>query len=126
MSLIALATTVNTMKNTPSPAVPLVDGLMVTGGDGLRTLAANWTLLVALDVPLPPPGFAAEIVEVLQIMGTILEEYATLGITEAIYGTWQDRLAYMMPTVGAGQPRPKRGLFNLGGMILHGLFGVVD
>lgn len=109
-------------KDAEGPAKPLVDGLMVLGGTGLRTLSANWLLLVALDAPLPPTRLQNDLLTVSQTIAKVKENPGT--ISKATLCAWEDRVELLKIAVGTQPNRKKRGLFDLGGLILHGLFGV--
>lgn len=125
MSIILILSSIITIglsQEASSPATPLIDGLLVSGGTGLRTLSANWILLVALDAPIPPSGLADQIQVVRSSISTVTKEY---GITDAVQETWMDRLARMDPTTtGHTHHRYRRGLFDMGGMIIHKIFGL--
>ena len=119
---LTLATTdAESIQEASSPAKPLVDGLLVTGGTGLRTLAANWVLLVALDAPLSPPGLAEQIQKVRSTLDELCDQY---GISQGFLNSWVDRLTRIDPTEQTLDHRYRRGLLDIGGLILHGLFGV--
>jgi hypothetical protein len=115
------AINVESMPEESSPAIPLIDGLLVTGGTGLRTMSANWVLLVALDAPLSPPGFAEQIQQVRSALSDLCKKY---GISPMFLDSWTDRLARIDPTIHHSPQRYRRGIFDIGGIILHGLFGV--
>jgi len=42
-------------------------------------------------------------------------------ISRAVIEAWEDRIALLKIAVGTQPNRKKRGLFNLGGLILHGI-----
>ncbi len=108
-------------QETSSPASSMIDGLLVTGGTGLRTLSANWILLVALDAPLPPSGLADKIHIIKSSITAVVKKH---GLTDAVKGAWMDRLTRMDLGMESNNHRHRRGLYDIGGVILHGLFGL--
>ncbi len=118
MLYLTLATMdVESIQEASSPAKPLVDGLLVTGGTGLQTLSANWVLLVALDAQLSPPGLAEQIQKVRSTLDDLCDQY---GISQGFLNSWVDRLTWIDPTVQTLDQRYRRGLLDIGGLVSHG------
>ena len=115
----------------PAPSSPhgryngaqyLTNGLVVTGGAGLRGLKASWIILVSLEAPSYPHDLRQQIAKVRDSFQPILSKYK---VASAISDTWKDRLERMEPiSTFSFKTRHRRGLFDAGGSLLHVLFGV--
>ncbi len=121
MSFLALLPLIVSNKKASGPAVPLVDGLLVTGRMELWTLTANWILLIVLDAPLPPDDMATQIHQLEANLTILCQMY---GINPSYLSSWKNRLQWVDNMAGHSHFRVWRGLFDLGGIILDGLFGV--
>ena len=101
---------------------PLADGLMVRKIDDVRSRAADWRVLVVLDAP----GNVN--------LGPALEAtYGAIsarsdGLHNETIQKWFDRLDLVRGSVKTGlletARRKRRGLLDIGGKLLHGLFGL--
>jgi len=112
----------NAMVQAPQP---ILDVVAISQGTGLKGLAANWVVLVVLDAPRYPSVLKDRIAQVKFSFGPIM---ATYKISQSVQDSWRHRLN-QLETVHVllidKNGRVKRGLLNLGGAILHVLFGTV-
>ena len=98
----------------------LPDGLMVKGGVELRSLAANWVVLVTLEKPKYPVEMTQHIRHIRTAMAPMYQKYS---ISSAVRDTWLDRLERLQD-LDTPSTRQKRGLLNIGGSLLSTIFGV--
>ena len=113
-------------KEPPRPASKamdpkaLPDGLMVHGGLQLRSLEANWVILITLEEPVYPEGLIQHIEHVSTSMAPLYQKFS---ISPLIRDAWLDRLERIRGKESS-RSRRKRGILNLGGSLLNTLFGV--
>ena len=105
----------------------IVDGILISGGtsqNAIQVLDSVWTIHVAVgsisdDIQLAP------LISRLQELITGFS--ATTPAEEVTRSIWQQRLQIIRstaPSVVTPHDRRRRGLINVGGQILHSLFGL--
>lgn len=113
----------NHLASAISPLIitPLPDGVSVKGGESLRQIIASWDVYVTLE---PPPFPQALADRIIALEGT-LDDIAALATIGYLYDLSAQRLRRnrLMALLGI-RSRTKRGLLDVGGSILHALFGV--
>jgi hypothetical protein len=103
----------------------LSDGVAISQGTGLRGLAAHWVVLVVLEPPVYPMELKTRIAQVESLFGPIMEPYV---LSQYIQDSWLHRLEELKTVdvfFSDDTGRVRRGLLDLGGEILHVLFGTV-
>ena len=105
----------------PIDVMALRDGMTISKGTTLRGLSATWIVLVSLDEPVYPSELRRQITQVESSFHEVLGKYQ---IPSAVKKSWLHRLAQLHQSTITSAARVKRGLFDLGGKILHSLFGV--
>ena len=105
----------------PIIVTPLPDGVSIRGGETLRQIIASWDVYVTLDPPPFPEDLAARVVA----LGHTIDEVAQLAEKGYLYelGPQKLRKNRLMALLGI-KKRTKRGLLDVGGSVLHALFGV--
>lgn len=104
----------------PCSAEPLPDGLLVSGGGDLRAQAAEWTIVVTIDVVQEPDSLHDMISQVYLAINGI-----NANLTHTTKKAWKDRLQRFKQRLSATtRHRNRRGLLNIIGELAHSLFGV--
>ena len=100
------------------------DGVSIRGGETLHQITATWDIFVTLDPP-PHPSRLAQQVSALNTTFQAVSSLAKFGILVDLepLQSRRDRLNTLLK-VETAKPRLKRGLMDVGGTILHALFGV--
>ena len=105
----------------PLIVTPLPDGVSVKGGETLRQIIASWDVYVTLEPP-PFPQDLADRVRDLAYPFNGIKQLATKGYHYDLQPQTLRRNR-LMGLLGL-RSRSKRGLLDVGGSILHALFGV--
>ena len=99
------------------------NGVLVPGGGDIRSNTATWTLFVTLDAPRPEVTLQTKIQQLRLHLHSELVDHSAYNLSR---WSWMQILhaieAQIPPAVPTGQ-RNRRGLFDLGGVILNKLFG---
>ena len=105
----------------PLIVTPLPDGISIRGGETLRQIIASWDVYVTLD----PPPFPVDLADRVAALGHTMDEISELADKGYIYDLEPHKLRRhrLMGLLGMKR-RTKRGLLDVGGSILHALFGV--
>jgi len=103
---------------------PLPDGISITGGEPLRQVVAAWDIFVTLD----PPPFPVELERQVNDLAYAIAAVEGLrdrgmNVNLAPQHLRKIRLRTILAQ-GRKQTRAKRALMDVGGSILHALFGV--
>lgn len=105
------------------------DGVLATVHGPVQAMAGKWTVLVTLDTPRTPDGLAKEVADAYHYV-------EQCGIDQSVKDSWKNRLArieqdlpdyHLMWEVSDDSERtrrPKRGLLDPIGTLVHGLFGL--
>jgi molybdopterin-guanine dinucleotide biosynthesis protein A len=91
---------------------PLDDGLLVLGGDALRALSAEWTLIVAVDSPEPPTNLLEEI---QNLKTATSSNYVLRNVDNSTVKMWRQQLERMESQVlsfGTKGLRHKRSILG--------------
>ena len=125
--LLGIATAQEPVSDTPASSIlvtPLPDGISITGGEPLRQVVATWDIFVTLD----PPPFPVELEQQVRELGFAIAGVEALkdrGINLNVAPQRLRRLRLRaILNEGTGRTRARRGLMDVGGSILHALFGV--
>ena len=123
--LIAASTT-----GTPPPIITtnLPDGISVTGGESLRQIIASWDIYVTLD----PPPYPQALADQVTALAHMFDAFQALSREGHVFDLQphilrRNKLARLLAidsTEVVRHNRVKRGLLDIGGSILHSLFGV--
>ena len=98
---------------------PIIDGVLVTGGEETLGHIASWTVLVTLDVPKEQ----IELLDKLNTFQSTLAKHDRISnITKSI---WQQRITDIKTTINDTPvpQRNRRGLINFIGVLSNKLFG---
>jgi hypothetical protein len=104
----------------PLAITNLPDGIAISGGEHLRQITATWNIYVTLEPPPYPVQMANQLhglqqqLNSLNTFDNIHDEIQALTI----------RKRRLLALIDTQHDRVKRGLIDIGGTILHGLFGV--
>jgi hypothetical protein len=102
----------------------LPDGVSIVGAQPLKQITATWNIYVTLDPPQYPEAL---IDQVLNLNGNIAAinklESRGVDINVNAFKMRQQRMLALLTTHN-GARRSKRGLLDIGGHLLHSLFGV--
>jgi hypothetical protein len=104
---------------------PLDDGLLVLGGDSLRALSAEWTLIVAVDSPEPPTNLLEEI---QNLKTATSSNYVLRNVDNGTVKMWRQQLERMESQVlsfGMLDHRHKRSILGFLGPVFQTVFGLV-
>ena len=128
----------------PITIEPLPDGVSVRGGETLKVIDASWHIYVTLDPPTLPDTIIQRVLDLQQTFKTLETFYGTAIKLDSQYFKRSVLLSklHVVPTDTRNTPAPptnesqthhhtkrhhkrtKRGLLNVGGKVLHWLFGV--
>ena len=102
----------------------LPDGVAISGAESLRQVVASWDVFVTLD----PPQLPMELIEQVQSLEETFTslaslEMGSLDLSLQAHRVRRDHLLGALKFPGS-TGRVKRGLLDVGGHILHALFGV--
>lgn len=108
----------------PLQVTPLPDGISITGGETLHPIVASWDIFVTLEPPSFPEDLATQMAYLSQAYDAIVS-LKELGVEVDLtsYELRQNHLARLLDLPEKNH-RQKRGLLDVGGSILHTLFGV--
>ena len=108
-------------RASPDPLIitPLPDGVTVSGSESLRQMVASWDVFVTLD----PPAFPQDLLDHLNSLDHTFGALTQRDLSDTAPRARRDHMkqALLMSTPHS---RVKRGLLDIGGSILHSLFGV--
>jgi hypothetical protein len=104
----------------PLAITNLPDGIAISGGEQLRQITATWNIYVTLEPP-PYPSEIADQLHGLQQQLDVLNNFENVHSNLQALAMRKRRLLALIETQ---HERVKRGLIDIGGTILHGLFGV--
>ena len=105
----------------PLIVTPLPDGVSVKGGETLRHIIASWDVYVTLE----PPPYPQDLADQVRSLAYTLNDIKGLATKGYHYDLQPQTLRRnrLKGLLGIGT-RTKRGLLDVGGSILHALFGV--
>jgi hypothetical protein len=102
----------------------LEDGLLVLGGNSLRALTAEWTLVVAMDAPQTPRTLLPEISKLESVIDS---KYVKLYIDSTTRLVWKhqlERLRVQVASWRTGRSRSKRSIFGFLDPVYRSVFGL--
>ena len=120
----------------PIAITPLPDGVVIAGSEDLRQVVASWDIFVTISPPPFPSSLARKVVALSKAMTSIMAlSQQGLSVNLDTQVIRHRRLLSLLnrqqvinpmdqPGPDAPPSRNKRGLVDLGGTILNGLFGV--
>ena len=109
----------------PLLVTSLPDGVSISGSEDLLQIVASWDIFVSLEPP-PFPADLAERVAELESTFESVSKLANLGVSMDLqpFKIRRQRLQQILQLRVQRASRVKRGLLDIGGTILHHLFGV--
>ena len=105
---------------------PITDGVLVTGRQPVSSKAIDYTVLVTMTEPRPPPDLQRAVLRLSKHIDKVLHEGLLDG--RDTHG-WTQRVLMLQVALsspqrfGHGRTRSKRGLLNFIGDLSHTLFG---
>ena len=96
---------------------PIIDGVLVTGGEETLGHTASWIVLVTLDIPVEQRELLRKL---NKFQNTLKQHNIISNITKAI---WQQRITDIKTTIKDAHRRNRRGLINIIGTLSNKLFG---
>ena len=108
-------------KARPDPLVitRMPDGVTVSGSQPLRQMVASWDVFVTLD----PPTYPQQLADQLDKLDHAFQAVQERGFEIEVQKLRRDHMRQALH-VDSVHGRKRRGLLDIGGTILHSLFGV--
>jgi hypothetical protein len=120
LTFCVLAVTAAAADMNPLAITNLPDGIAISGGQQLRQITATWNIYVTLQ----PPPFPTQLSDQLHGLQQQLDSLLAFDDVHDDIQALTVRKRRLLALIDTQHERVKRGLIDIGGTILHGLFGV--
>ena len=105
----------------------LPDGILITGGTtdrAIRNVVGTWSLHVVVDTHKPNDRLHEQVQKLSEMISAVTTTRSADNGTKALWLTRLRLIDARLPRLVASDQRRRRGLLDVGGILLHQLFGV--
>ena len=124
-TLLTWDASANKSMGKPILVTALPDGISISGSEPLRQIVASWDIYVTLEPPPFPTDLARRVEDIDTLLNSIMQ-LQTVGVNIDLqpFKLRRDRLRQILRPRERQHSRVRRGLLDIGGTLLHHLFGV--